>query len=249
MAEADCTPLKSCTKCGEAKPEGDFYGSGRGGLQSACKACANRISLRRYHDRQAAHKAAMQAERESRLSATEKRCGRCLKMLGKANFGKDSQRADGLKPFCKACHNEANQEYRRQNPGPSAKASARWKAANPARATEIRRRFQALTKNRVHQAISARVKTWLRGKGGKRTEEILGYGWDELRPHLERQFTKGMSWDNYGEWHIDHIVPLSSFDVSGPDDPAIRAAWALTNLRPLWAKDNRVKSGKRTHLI
>ena len=67
--------------------------------------------------------------------------------------------------------------------------------------------------------------------------------------HLERQFLPGMTWGNRGEWHIDHIVPLASFTFTSPDDPEFRAAWALTNLRPLWAKDNIRKSAKRTHLI
>jgi len=58
-----------------------------------------------------------------------------------------------------------------------------------------------------------------------------------------------MSWENIGDWHIDHIVPLSRFKVSGPDDPELRRAWALTNLRPLWAKDNMRKSASNEFLL
>jgi len=67
--------------------------------------------------------------------------------------------------------------------------------------------------------------------------------------HIERQFTKGMSWDNIDKWHIDHIVPVSSFKFETPDDPDFKACWALTNLRPLWAKENQTKHKRRFHLL
>lgn len=78
---------------------------------------------------------------------------------------------------------------------------------------------------------------------------MLGYSRDELMQHLERQFLRGMTWDNYGEWHIDHIVPLSSFSITDSRSPELAAAWALTNLRPLWARDNILKKDQRMHLI
>lgn len=79
---------------------------------------------------------------------------------------------------------------------------------------------------------------------------LLGYTIDELRAHLERQFSRGMSWDNYGAmWQIDHIVPLASFDFKSVEDSDFAAAWALSNLRPLSKKANREKSDKRLFLI
>jgi hypothetical protein len=87
------------------------------------------------------------------------------------------------------------------------------------------------------------------GKGGRKTTDLLGYSTADLRAHLERQFVKGMSWDNYGEWHVDHIVPVASFKFESADDPEFQACWALTNLRPMWAAENIRKSNKRTHLL
>ena len=84
---------------------------------------------------------------------------------------------------------------------------------------------------------------------GAKWEEWVGYDAARLAGHLERQFLPKMSWENQGEWHIDHIVPLSSFDFTSPDDPEFRAAWALTNLRPLWAKDNLRKGARRSLLL
>lgn len=68
--------------------------------------------------------------------------------------------------------------------------------------------------------------------------------------HLERQFVTGMSWKNFGRgWQIDHIIPISLFSFDGIDCPEFKAAWALTNLRPLWAIENSAKGGRRIYLI
>ena len=78
----------------------------------------------------------------------------------------------------------------------------------------------------------------------KRTEEILGCSFNELKQHLEDQFTEGMTWDNYGfyGWHIDHIVPLSHFNLL--DEAEVAKANHYTNLQPLWAIDNLSKGNR-----
>lgn len=88
-------------------------------------------------------------------------------------------------------------------------------------------------------------------KRGRKTFDLLGYTAENLKAHIERQFQPGMSWDNYSlhGWHIDHIKPVSAFNYSTPDDPDFRACWALTNLRPLWAKDNLSKGARRLLLV
>lgn len=73
---------------------------------------------------------------------------------------------------------------------------------------------------------------------------IAGYTIAELRVSLESMFTDGMNWERFmlGEIHIDHINPLSSYDLSDMDQ--LRQAWAIDNLQPLWARDNLIKSNK-----
>lgn len=69
-------------------------------------------------------------------------------------------------------------------------------------------------------------------------EKLLGYSVQQLRTHLERQFTKGMTWDKFknGEIHIDHIIPKKSFNLSCREE--WKVCWSLPNLRPLWARQN-----------
>lgn len=80
-------------------------------------------------------------------------------------------------------------------------------------------------------------------------EVRFGYSLDDLRQHIERQFTDRMTWAAFadGEIHIDHIVPLAAFDLS--DEREVRAAYALSNLRPLWASENTAKGASREFLL
>jgi len=70
----------------------------------------------------------------------------------------------------------------------------------------------------------------------------LGCTIEELRIYLESKFQVGMTWDNYGEWHIDHIIPLSKFNLE--DREEFLKACNYENLQPLWAEANLKKSNK-----
>jgi hypothetical protein len=113
-------------------------------------------------------------------------------------------------------------------------------------ATAIEVRLNDRMRNSIREALSRRG---LSKKAGRSWMSIAGYTTDELMAHLARQFTKRMSWQNMGKWHIDHIVPLASFRFDGPDDPNFKAAWALTNLRPLWRPKNLSKGAQRLTLL
>lgn len=115
-----------------------------------------------------------------------------------------------------------------------------------------RKRFQVKYKNPRWKIIHnqrTRVSTLLsRRKGGSKPYnglELIGCSIDHLMAHISSQFKSGMTWDNHGkEWHLDHIHPLSKFDVL--DMNQAKLAWNWQNLRPLWKKENLEKSAKIT---
>ena len=77
-------------------------------------------------------------------------------------------------------------------------------------------------------------------KKERNTKKFLGYTPLELKEHIEKQFKEGMTWDNYGEWHIDHIIPISSAKNL---EEGIKLS-QLENLQPLWAEENLEKRNK-----
>lgn len=74
--------------------------------------------------------------------------------------------------------------------------------------------------------------------------DILGYTPEELIIHLEKQFKDGMTWDNYGIWHVDHKFPITSFDIQEMGDEEFMKCWCLDNLQPMWGEENIRKSNK-----
>jgi len=97
-----------------------------------------------------------------------------------------------------------------------------------------------LTKNlrdRIYIALKKNIKS-------KKTLELLGCSVEDLKKHLQEQFTDGMTWQNHGlhGWHIDHIKPCASFDLSKEEEQS--KCFHYTNLQPLWAEDNWNKGSK-----
>ena len=163
---------------------------------------------------------------------------------------------------------EADPDKWREN---GRKAAARRRSRDPERYRATTRKWWAQTRDarakvqmttykrrrqegfaRLNDAVKNRIGQMVR-KNGESKSIYLPFTSAALKEHLERQFLRGMSWDNFGKgpgkWHVDHIVPLSSFKFDSMDDSEFRAAWALTNLRPLWGPDNQVKGAKRVHLL
>ena len=100
-----------------------------------------------------------------------------------------------------------------------------------------------MLKKNLRDRIREAVKNQYSEKAYK-SMELLGCTIQELREHLESQFTEGMTWDNMGRggWHIDHIIPCAFFDLSKPSHQKVCFNWQ--NLQPLWEKDNCAKGDK-----
>jgi hypothetical protein len=107
------------------------------------------------------------------------------------------------------------------------------------------RKWREKPQNKIIASLRSRISQAMQSIGKiEKTEQLTGCSFAQLKSHLESQFQIGMSWDNYGlkGWHIDHIRPCASFDLSRPDEQKI--CFHYTNLQPLWAKDNLSKGAK-----
>lgn len=214
---------KRCTKCSENKPLTEFRKNSRyaDGHVTWCSECSRAYSAEHY--------------RQNREKVAEQ--SRAWHIKNRDTRNAKSRAIYAANP---AVHAERVKRYREEN----------IEACRERAKLNARKRRASRVDVRLRSRISSQFRYCLStGKGGRTTASLLGYSIAELRVHLERQFLKGMGWDNMGKWHVDHIVPLSSFDITGPDCPDLKRAWALPNLRPVWAEDNLAKGAKRTVLV
>lgn len=201
-------------------------------------------------------------------------CAKCGEVKNHSSFYRHNKGGAGLTGSCMECvrdhvsaYNAANREVQRvkaamrreNNPGYYSQhkdefraRSYKWKLENPERSREIgrdaSRRKLATPRGRLDNSISSGVYASLRGlKSGRSTYELLGYTLDQLIAHIGAMLSDGMTWENYGLWHIDHIIPKSAFKYESADAPAFKAAWALNNLQPLWATENQKKHARLDH--
>jgi len=96
-------------------------------------------------------------------------------------------------------------------------------------------KLRNILRSRLHTALKGNKKV-----GSAVTD--LGCTIEFLKQYLESKFSPGMSWENHGEWHVDHIVPLVAFDLTDRDQ--LVKACHYTNLQPLWREDNLRKGGR-----
>ena len=155
---------------------------------------------------------------------------------------------------------ESKKEYSKKNREMLKQKSKKWYQENREYSLEQRKIYQELNKdaikdrmreytiNKYHSDPNLKIKMNLSrrmrsffSKNGSRTIDFIGCSIDDLKLHLEKQFTDGMSWENYGDWHVDHIRPCCSFDLTDPEQQ--RECFNYTNLQPLWARDNLAKGG------
>jgi len=115
-----------------------------------------------------------------------------------------------------------------------------------------RAKLRSTPEGRIYHRIGQSIRSALRGaKRRCNWEAILGYSRDDLRRHLEAQFMAGMTWEKFlaGEIDIDHVRPRMTFSYSSLDDPRFKECWALSNLRPMWAHENRSRGASARWVI
>ena len=148
------------------------------------------------------------------------------------------------KEYCRKYENKEStkkyrKEYRRR---PEVREASRKKEK------EYDRKRRSNPLFRFNMNISRAIRLVLRknnlSKNGRHWEHLVGYTCQDLRKHLEKLFKPGMSWDNYGKWHLDHVIPLSFFKFNSEEDVEFKMCWRLENLQPLWAEENMSKGDR-----
>ena len=145
----------------------------------------------------------------------------------------------------KVCISEKQKAYRNNNKEYFLIKNKEWRAK-----TGYAKKYQQeRIKNDLFFRFKNRLRTLLRNAITKqgytkksKSFEILGCDYDTFITHIQYMFTEGMTWENHGQWHIDHIIPLSKAKT---EEEVIKLNH-YTNLQPLWAKDNLKKSNKHT---
>lgn len=225
---------KFCPRCGETKPNTEF-GVARDradGLFWCCRTCSSRRARTGYYaDIEKSREVARLQQKRHRENNPESSAAAILKY--RTSDGGERNRRNAKKCYYKdpQKHNARRREWEKQNPEKHAAEKLRWQ----------KRREERDPAWRMVRAIRRRIAGILAGqKSGRRTFDMLGYEPQELREHVAALFTGGMSWENYGEWHLDHDRPVASFDFD--QEGAMRECWALSNLKPMWKPENRAKS-------
>ena len=149
-----------------------------------------------------------------RMHTKGKECKSCLDYKKWDDFHHDSNQKDGKRNICKSCV-ILNAKIKRN--------------------TDVNSRILHNLRNRLYHSLKGNRKS-------DTTMNLVGCSREKLKAHLESKFKDNMSWANYGKWHIDHIKPCASFDLSKPEDQ--KECFHYTNLQPLWAIENITKGSK-----
>ena len=188
-------------------------------------------------------------------------------------FHRHKRNKNGLHSECKSCavkivrawekanpekakeHSKKRSKYkaakwRKDNKDKTIRYSIKYKKAHPELIKKwniisgVRKRStpQGKLNNSMSSAIRRSMKPGI--KANRHWESLLNYDARQLRKHIEKLFQPGMTWENYGAWHIDHKIPLTAFNFENPADSDFKKCWALKNLQPMWASDNIRKCNK-----
>jgi hypothetical protein len=185
-------------------------------------------------------------------------CSKCLVEKEVCEFHKGKTK-DGYQYRCKQCkslyansnkdkENERKNKWRKQNIEKVKVSKKKYYENNKDK--EYKRNYEYYKNKKLTDPIfklscnlRTRIFCFLTDKNIKKTNStstIVGCDKEKLKIYLEKKFTDGMNWENYGKWHVDHIIPLSSSKT----EEEVYKLCHHTNLQPLWALDNWKKNNK-----
>lgn len=166
-------------------------------------------------------------------------CGK-NKTLDSFHIKKDGK--FGRNQKCKACRKSSCQEYYLKNKERLNQEHKEYNYNNRKQQAKIfRDRYNSDIEFKIKHTLRRRLRHAIKGNlKNKSANDLLGCDIASFKEYIEKQFSEGMGWENHGEWHIDHIIPCDSFDLSDIEEQ--QKCFHYSNLQPLWAKDNLKKS-------
>lgn len=226
---------KLCSKCNIEKPISEFNkrSNSKDGLRFDCREC-QKLS---YESKREYYIGKMKANRFEKIDEYVKRDkqhyeeNKVLILEKKKQYAKEN--------------NEAIKErgliYRKHNKTKLSEVNKKWRLENNDYIKSYQKEYNEKNKDRNKYIVLWRsvLKSSLKRLGKSKeghTIDLLGYSALDLKNHLQSLFTEGMTWENYGEWHIDHIKDVVLFDKN--TNPSV--VNALNNLRPLWATTREI---------
>ena len=228
---------KVCSKCLLDKPVTEFHKrlDGNIGYKSSCKEC-----IKEYNKRYAINNKEVIKKRKKPYNNKYRQENK--EKLSKYNKEYRLENRCSIK--------ERNRLYHQKNKKVLNENKKQYRLKNKDRIRETYRRYTQENREKINERYNDRKKIDLNFKircslstmilkavktqrttKSKRTKELIGCSIDDYRKHFESQFKEGMSWDNHGEWHVDHIIDVSNFPID--THPSI--VNNLSNLRPLWS--------------
>jgi hypothetical protein len=257
--------MKKCAKCKIEKPETEFGNnkSSKDGLHSYCKECENKCSRDKYYNNREKKLKQLKDKYQNDIEFKNKRNSiiNTDEFKNKRNENARNKRKNN-EEYREKINKQERDKYNNKTELREKKLKKiRDKTANDSefREKESKRKkeYHATPKgkkvlkrayskyinkpeNKMIRTIRDFIHRTLKYKNETYTNKDLGYTKHELKEHLEKQFDENMSWDNYGIWHVDHIIPITKFDKTTP----IYVINHLENLQPLDGTENMSKNNR-----
>tara|TARA_Y100000817_G_C16855386_1_gene543779 strand:+ start:1695 stop:2525 length:831 start_codon:yes stop_codon:yes gene_type:complete len=242
-ATAAAAATKRCTACEEEKALSKFgkKSVSKDGLLAQCKACQSKRHKAYYEKNRERLKASAKTWRENNRERAKESRKQYLKKnkekVRATNRKYNLKRKEKMKVYMK--------KYRKENKEKMQALQRKYRRKFPEKRREyVRNRRKTDPNYALRCVLRSRLRGVLRGQAkAASTMALLGCSTEQLMRHLERQFVEGMSWDNRGTaWHVDHILPCASFDLSNAEQQ--RRCFHWSNLQPLFAFNNLSKGDK-----
>jgi len=213
---------KKCRVCGEMKDVSNFHKKKgtQDGIRNECKECVK--DIQKKYKEAPGFKEKQKEYDKNRYSEIKEDI-----LENKKEYYENNKKEILLyKKAYREEHKDQIREWRDKNPDKNSNGQARYRERYP----------HIIAWRSILYSTLKRLGTKKQGH----TIDMLGYSASQLKEHIATQFLPGMTWENHGEWHIDHVRPVTNF----PTTEDVKIVCALENLQPLWGFDNLSKSNR-----